>query len=386
MNVTLGLRRAALLASLGLVGTAAAQQLPVPPPAGGSPTVLVLPPAGAPTTPLPPPPPGPVAPITVPPPPQIVDLTPAEPVHKPIFESHPEGCKPEECKPAFLTSIEYLLVRPRRRGNDYAIVDPNGANLTPEGRIKSVGFETDSGLRASVGYRSPSGWEVLFTYYYLHSGDANTVAAPAGGLLYATLTRPGLVDQAAFAAADTSLNLQVYDLEAARTFHADDSLSFRVSFGPRIASMGQDLNAYYFGGDATGTAVRTRTEFDLGGVTAGGQAEWLFGHGLRVYGKSRASLLYGQFTNTLRETDNGGLTLNADVSEHYSAAVPVIELGAGLAYEYKGLRVAVGYEVQNWFNVIDSPAFTNDFAEGKIGRRKSDLSLEGLFFQLGLTY
>lgn len=401
MATTFGLRRSALFAFFGLVGTVAAQ---TPAPPSGPPTVLVLPPVGTappaatPTPNAPPPPalttppgPAPFIPPPPPPPPGVVDLTPPD-LHtshgeagKHTFESHPgkECCKEET--PAYLASIEYLLVRPRRRGNDYAIADPTN-NLTPEGRIKSVGYEADSGLRASIGFRGSNGWELVGTYYYLHSGDANNVGAPAGGLLYATMTRPGIVDEAAFAAGNTSLNLHVYDVEAAKTIRPDESTTLRLSFGPRIASMGQDLNAFYFGRQANGTEVRTRTEFDVGGLTAGANLDWCMGRGFHVFGKTRTSILFGEFTSTHRETDFGGLTTNADVEEHYNAAVPVLELGAGVAYQYRNVQISAGYEVQNWFNVVDGPQFTNDFAEGKIGRRKSDLSLEGIFLRLGVAY
>ena len=168
MAMTLGLRRLAVIASFGAAGTLAAQ----PPAPAGPPNVVVLPPSGTST-----PPP---APVTVPPPPNVVDLTPPELAHKSTFESNPEGCKDGECaKPAFLTSVEYLLIRPRRRGNDYAIVDPTD-NLTPEGKIKSVGYETDSGLRASVGYRSPCALSAAFKRVRGVSPQQHRAAALAG--------------------------------------------------------------------------------------------------------------------------------------------------------------------------------------------------------------
>src|SRR5262249_26412402 len=137
-------------------------------------------------------------PLSVPPPspvpPPVVDLTPAEIPGRQVTISEivPGPSSPR----AILTSAEYLLVRPRRRDLDFALVDPFDA-FTPEGKLKSVEWPTVSGLRAGIGYRpADSCWETMFTYMYLHSGDDRGAAAPPGGVLYPTLTRPGIVDRA----------------------------------------------------------------------------------------------------------------------------------------------------------------------------------------------
>ena len=54
--------------------------------------------------------------------------------------------------------------------------------------------------------------------------------------------------------------------------------------------------------------------------------------------------------------------------------------------ELLGSAPGVGYEIANWFNVVDSPTFIDDFSEGTLGRRQSDLGIEGIFAQLGLVF
>ena len=121
-------------------------------------------------------------------------------------------------------------------------------------------------------------------------------------------------------------------------------------------------------------------------MTIGAQGEWRVWNGFRFFGRGRGSLLIADFTNSLVETDNNGATVNTNLVETYIQTVPVLELASGIAWERRNFRVALGYEIQNWFNVIDSPMFVDDLAEGKIGRRKSDLGIEGFFFQLGLAF
>lgn len=327
-------------------------------------------------------------PVTAPPPspapPPVVDLTPAELPGRQVTISEivPSPSSPR----AILTSAEYLLVRPRRRDLDFALVDPFD-DFVPDGKLKSVEWPTVSGFRAGIGYRpADSCWETMFTYMYLHAGDDRHAAAPPGGVLYPTLTRPGLVDRALTGDAGSGITFNVFDLEAARRFTIDDTLAFRLSGGTRWASIDQSLDAFYFGGDADGAHVRSRAEFDGFGLTVGGQGDWCLGRGFRLFTRVRGSLLVGDSCSRLRETNFGGLVTNADIRDHSVQTVPVLELASGLSWEYRNFTASVGYEIANWFNLFDSPYFIDDFSEGKIGRRRSDVSLEGVFFRLGMAF
>jgi hypothetical protein len=48
--------------------------------------------------------------------------------------------------------------------------------------------------------------------------------------------------------------------------------------------------------------------------------------------------------------------------------------------------VAVPPGVTHYIGLIDQPRFSDDFAEGRVGVRTGDLSLEGLFVQVGLGF
>jgi hypothetical protein len=374
MAVSLRACVGAFVAVFAVAGSGVAQYAPPPaPPVAAKPPMPLVPPVvnapGSPGDVLPP----------------IADLTPPEFAGRPTAVTC-DGCRKCDSPAEWLFSAEYMLVRPRRRADDFAIVDPLD-NLTPEGSVRSVGFDLTSGLRAGIGYRpAGSAWETWFTYTYVYANGGASAVAPAGGLIYPTLTRPGLVDTALFATASENLTYNVYDIDTVQRVTGDDTFSLRLGFGARYANIEQNQQAFYTGRDANGTQVLSRTTFDGGGLTAGGEGRWQMPWGFSVFGRAKGGLLIGDIRNTLRETDNGGLTTNANIQEHYYATIPVLEMGTGLAWEYRNMRLAVGYEIANWFNLIDSPTFTNDFAEGKIGRRHGDLSLEGLFLQLGLAY
>jgi hypothetical protein len=194
------------------------------------------------------------------------------------------------------------------------------------------------------------------------------------------------VDDVSVAVAGDNLDYNVYDMDTVRRVLGDDTFSLRLGFGARYVTIDQNQQAFYNGMEANGTFVQNHMDFNGGGLTASGEVRWQMPWGLSMFGRAKGGIVVGDVCNYVRETDNGGLTTNANIQEHYYATIPVLEMGSGVTWEYRNFRLSAGYEVTNWFNLIDTPAFTNDFAEGKIGRRQSNLSLEGLFLQMGLAY
>jgi hypothetical protein len=379
----------ALAVVIAVTGSGLAQYaLPPAPPAEAKPPTLVdLPsPLQNPQPPEPPgkmPPPGPLHPPETAHP--IADLTPPE------FAGHPvtticDGCRPCDHPAAFLFAAEYLYVRPRRNDDAFAIVDPT-INVTPEGNTQRIGFDWASGLRLAGGWRpANSPWENWFVYTYFHATGQAGAVAPTGGQLYAEFTRPGLVDNALTATGTQNLTYNVYDADTLRRITGDDCFVLKLGFGARYTNIEQNQEGFYNGFNANGTLVSSRMTFDGGGVTLAGQGQYTMPWGLSFFGRAKAGLVVGEIRNTLRESDNFGRTVNANITDNFYTTIPVLELGTGVAWEFRNFRIAAGYEMTNWFGLNNSPAFINDFAEGKLGRRQSDLSLEGLFVQMGLTY
>ncbi len=368
-----GLRAWAGLAVLALLTAQPVRaQRVLPPPGGAAPPGI----NGA----LPPPaPPGPPMPLLdggVPPP---ADAHPAE--------EHHDEAEGGPLSGWFVTG-EYLLLHPRRNALDYAVVSPD-PNLTPGGTIQSLDWHTNSGFRVGAGYQLPGQpWQVGVVYTYLHSHDDRTVGAPAGGEAFATLTRGGGVDEVQTAAGSTNLDFNVIDLLAYRPFTVGPNLNVRPFVGGRFAWIDQKLTAVYNGGfsGAVNDVVSSPVYFRGGGLTGGARAFWRWYNNFGLYGRFTGSLLSGQFRNFLTEANNNGATPIVDVREQYYQIVPVMELGLGLAWQGEHARFSVGYELQNWFNMVNSPTFPSPSNIGLLGRRFSDLSLEGLAVQLGLFF
>jgi hypothetical protein len=283
---------------------------------------------------------------------------------------------------------DYLLLRPRRNALDYAIVSPT-TTLTPGGTIESVDFHTESGFRLGAGFCLPGhDWSFGVTYMNFSSHGDAAAAAPAGGALYATLTSGLSYGQVGTARAFNNLDVNVLDFDLSHRFKVCDTFCVNVFGGGRFAWINQTLSAVYNGGpdNATNDKVDAPVYFNGAGLTVGAEGQWNFGHGVGLYARARGSLLSGQFRDYLTETAGNGSVAILDVNEKHEQVVPVAEMGLGVNYCSEHWHVSVGYELANWFDMVNSPDFQGASNFSKISRRTSDLSLEGLAVQLGLAF
>ncbi len=282
--------------------------------------------------------------------------------------------------------IEYLYLKPLRNDLDFAIVSPN-ADGDPEGSIQSDPWHVRSAFRLGGGWQAPNdGPDVGFYYTYLHDDQIGGLTQPAGGLLFATQTHPGTVELVGQATAEALLSYNVFDLEVGRRMGLGGGLSLRPFGGLRFAEIGQNFSIAYNGGDANHDAVGDRLKFDGGGLRAGAQVDWALLDHWTVYGRLAGSLMTGDFHATLTEFNNAGATPLTDVDESFRKMTPVAEMAVGVAYERPRVRLSVGYEMTNWFSLVDTPSFVSDVQQGKLERNVSDLGVEGLAVRAEFRY
>lgn len=279
--------------------------------------------------------------------------------------------------------IDYLLWVPRRQAQDFAIQDP-AINAVAEGPIESAVWDTRSGIRFGLGFQLCEDWDIAGTYTYLHSTGANGLVANPGGNLLPTMVRPGLIGAATSASANSSLDYDVWDVDFGRRIVFNDTLSLRLAGGAKFALIDQKMTASYNGIDATNALVSAPIDFDGAGLRFGGEGHWTIWRRFGFYGKAFGSMVAGQFKTSL-STSNNGLPLTA-ITQHYRAIIPVAELGIGLAWQGDHFQAKIGYEMTNWFDFVDSPDLVDDVTPGKLGKRTSDFSLDGLVIGLGLSY
>ncbi len=297
------------------------------------------------------------------------------------------GCGRDACPGLFL-SAEYLSWKPRRRGLDFAISDPDDQFLTNtlEGKVESLELESNGGLRTTIGYLTASGWDVAFTYTNFHSSDSRFVREPAGGSLWATRVLPDGFEnnQADSAAAAASLNMDVFDLEMGRWLDPSDSTSVRFFMGIRSAIIDQDFSVDYAGGNIGNYPVRQSVGMQSVGLRVGGSAHWYLSDYLSIFGGGSGSVLVGDF-GTVYEEDNGQ---QVSVTDDYFQSVPAIDVATGLNLDFHSLTVQVGYEFSTWFNVSERVNFNDErgiigeFNPSVFSNGSNDLGIDGFFVKL----
>jgi Legionella pneumophila major outer membrane protein precursor len=317
------------------------------------------------------------------------DLTPAELLTPPPpgLNGHADLVPPPQCNTegGLFGSVEYLLLRPRREGLQFALLSGTTAP-TPIGNTESLNFDLNSGVRVTGGVRLPAGWDAAFTYMYFRSSAEGSAAAPAGGILYPTLTRPGFVDSALVGSATAGVLLNVYDAEFGRRFELGESCSARIYAGFRFADVNQDFNAYYDGLDAAGSTVTTSNVFRGFGPIVGAEGSVGVGHNFSLYARASGGLLTGTSTFNLLETNQHGQSVYAAYESRIRKVVPVAGVGIGAGWRAGRLSIQGGYEITYWGSIVDSPRLSSDFSPGKTTTTTESLSLEGFFVRVGWQF
>lgn len=285
-----------------------------------------------------------------------------------------------------LFSVEYLLMRPRRAGFDFAINDPGRDNAIV-GIVESLNYELRSGVRPSIGYRiADTGWDVLAEYTYFRSAANALVTALPDGALYPTLARPGLISQVDFALANASLQYNTYDAVLGRRITVDDHFGMRLFGGFRWATIRQDEVLRMDGQDANLAYSQAQNAFDGFGLILGGEAVWAGWHGFHLYARGHGGLLTGRTSNPVVQFNDIGRSIAVNLIYEDRKVVPVASISLGGGWQYRFFSLRVGYELINYFGLIDQPRFTNSNAPGAFTIRSGDLSLEGFFAQMGFSF
>jgi len=288
---------------------------------------------------------------------------------------------------------DYLLMRARRQALDYVIQDPV-LNSSVQGNLTSLNYDTNSAFRIDGGYRLGHGWEVGVDYLYFHTNASGSVVPSPGGALYATLTAPG-IDQVTSAAASTNLNLNIINVEMAKRLEFQDGFGLRLGAGLQVAEIQQKLIATYSGGTAGANpdVVSNPINFSGIGIRVGGEGWWhapdcwtTWARGFGLYAKAYGTLLSGDFHTVDQEIAAGGTQVITDLSDKFEKIVPVTELGIGAGWASRNVMFRVGYELTNFFGLVDNVDFVDSNSFGKTSHRTSDLSLEALVISLGFFY
>ncbi len=281
---------------------------------------------------------------------------------------------------------EYHLFRASRAGTEYVLIDDN-TDSVPEGTLRTLASDFHSGFR--VGGRVRPGrwnWDIGGAYTYFRGRDTELVVAPSGGLLYATLTRPGLIETAEVASSFARWAWDLYDLEFGSEFANTGTTRLRAHFGVRIADVGHASTTLYDGRDANLARVATGQKFVGAGPLVGAEAEWRLGRFLQLFAQARGGTVVGLLETSWRESNFDDQIVHADVWLARQQAVPVAELFLGGSLQVRRISFHAGYGVATWFRLFQSVDFPDDLNEGKASTQATPTSLDGFMLRLAFRF
>ena len=286
---------------------------------------------------------------------------------------------PSDCPPGMIGYVDYLHWRARPQGLTFAsIADPASLVGTPDiVAHDSLDFGNHDGVRAGLGYRFDTGWEVVWNYTYFNSADAQTALASGGGTTALLATNSFFSKQAMDSVqASGNFRLNLHDIEAGWGTCLNDSVDYRTFGSFRWAKIDQDFDqAYSYHLDPATVVngdIHMPLRMDAAGLRLGAEFHWKAADGLRIFGRLAQSLLVADFETQQIETDTlNGSVLN--VHRDDSRIVPVLEAATGIAWCCGPMELSGGYEMSNWFNMIDA------------SRQSQSLFIDGCFVRIALV-
>lgn len=281
-------------------------------------------------------------------------------------------CSACDRKPGVIGYADYLNWKAGLRGLDFVTVAHAPLTVPPDPlATESLNFDDNSGIRAGLGYRFSSNWDITWSYTYFRNDARGDVTD--NGLLNTVLLAPHSVfDTTPMAAiqADASLWLSVHDFEANYYACLDNAVSFRMFGGVRIAELDQEFEtAYTFLGSATRGRISLPSKMDAAGGRLGAEIRRRSESGWRVFGRGGISCLSADFRTQQREAVRNQVGLGPqvglpqvvlDIEQTTTRFVSVLEGAAGIGWERGPLEIDAGYEMNSWINILGANGVSQD--------------------------
>lgn len=288
-------------------------------------------------------------------------------------------------RPGWSTSVDYLNWTLQRRGLDFAIPTNDTALAVGVGQVQNLEFGPDSGFRTRLGYTTVNGWEISFRYTSFET-SANAFAADVGGNLWATRAHPDRGEEADTADAFGDFDYDVFDIEVQRWVMVRRNTALGIMGGFRWADIDQDFRVDYDGRDFDQTVFRNPVEMNGFGIRLGGEGHWRITDCFSLFGRAAGTVMQGDFTSRLVETNFAGTDLVVDVTDEFTNTLTAIELAAGISWHRGPFSIAGGYEMIDWSNLGERATFSSATHEGAYDPSSVDVLLEGFFVRGAVVF
>jgi hypothetical protein len=287
--------------------------------------------------------------------------------------------------------VEYLNWAARRTNLDYAaVVNPAQLPVPATGFTRletfTLDFARDEGLRAGIGCHFAAGWDLMWTYTQFHTEgqtaltESNVTSLgliPTRSIFSGTPSAIVMSSGTDKIEADGSIQLKMHDIEGDWRYRLNETVDFRGFAGFRLAFLDEQFNnqfSFKFQGFIPEKGgIQQPIDMVAAGLRCGAELGWRTQWGLRVFGSAAPSILVADFKTRQFETNTlfGGTII--DQTSTTVQVVPVLEAAVGVGWCHGPWEVSAGYEVSDWFNMVD------------VARPAQTLFLDGWFVRLALT-
>jgi len=296
-----------------------------------------------------------------------------------------QGCTCCGCRPGWFGSVDYLHWQITRDDLAFAIDDPAGLGVPNSGAaVRSLDYGFSNGIRAAVGTRTDSGWEIGFRYTHFSADDQRSFVPGAGRVLAVQSSPATGLTNADSVSATARLLLNLYDLEAGYWFDLGDSVSLLALAGVRFGEVDQHLRARYNGGAFVNGDISVPTDVDLFGGRLGGAIHYQHSSAVSLFCNTSVTLAASTIQASRREINAGQTVI--DVSRRTEPVIPQAELSLGARYSHGPWGIAIAYDWSNWFNLASPLEFADSFNGGVIGATQRDLGLHGFSISASFAY
>ncbi len=272
----------------------------------------------------------------------------------------PQVCGKDCCfTPTWTAFGEYLMLRPRNEGVEYAVPinGPIAANQVPLqiGPTAVINPDFQSGFRAGFERTLSDCSSVVATYtYYNNEVTDGPVSVDVPFVLRSMVFHPSSFDAAsdwAFGAAHERTRFDTVDLDFHKTIWSCDCSSIDYMIGTRYAHLAQEFDADFQ--DIIAASATTNVDFDGVGVRFGLDGKRALCGGFYIGAKANASLLGGEFRADYRQNDtNTPVVVSTSWKEARFLTILESELSIGWQSSSERIRIAAGYMVSDWWNAV----------------------------------
>jgi hypothetical protein len=322
-------------------------------------------------------------------------MGPGQPMPMPCPEAQGAPCDSGDCFPPLMSVYgwnafgDFLYMRPRNAQVPLAVAVPPGSPppslLTPiqSTPVASAELDYQPAWRVGIGKTLDACSRISATYTRF-DGDSNVALTAPDGLQLRSLVQhpttwdPGSVSDFLDAFATYEIEFDLGDVDYRYTFLSSSRGSLTFLAGVRYANLRETFLGS-FTNVAIEEVVSTSTHFEGAGPRVGLEAERRnCDLGLFVYGHSTANFIAGNAHSSYVQQDNlRGVTVLTGFNSQRIVTILDLEVGVGWSSPGERIRVAVGYQVSGWFNMLKTDDLVRAVQQNEFVGLGSTMTFDG---------